>query len=345
MSLATKLKPEPATPDDPALAGAPGPSARARWTQRRQAMERRGAKSTPGGLRRRRHWDLFSFLIRCFGWALHALGLYGRGVENARVLRLRRVEVGSPDLPAAFDGFTILHLSDLHLDAQPDLALNLRRFLAPLEADLCVLTGDYRADVKGGFTQILPDLELLLAGVRAEHGVLGVLGNHDSADMVPAFEALGVTMLINETKSLRRDGACLQLTGTDDVHYFYSPEAREALARTPEGFKVALVHSPELAQSAADCGFQLYLTGHTHGGQVALPGGRPLITHLTCNRGFASGLWRCRTLRGYTSTGVGTSALPVRFNTRAEVVLVTLRSSNRSFARAWIEEHPSEPSR
>ena len=76
---------------------------------------------------------------------------------------------------------------------------------------------------------------------------------------------------------------------------------------------------------AADHGFHLYLTGHTHGGQICLPGGRPILTHLTQHRRYARGQWRHGAMQGYTSTGIGVSALPVRYNNRGEVALITLR--------------------
>ncbi len=114
-------------------------------------------------------------------------------------------------------------------------------------------------------------------------------------------------------------------TGTDDVHYYYTDAARAALEAAPKGFKIALIHSAELADAAAEAGFSLYLSGHTHGGQVCLPGGLPIITHMSRHRRYASGLWRHGSMTGYTTTGIGVSGLPVRFNTRGEAVLITLR--------------------
>ena len=108
--------------------------------------------------------------------------------------------------------------------------------------------------------------------------------------MVEAFEGLGVTMLVNETLSIHRNNARICITGIDDVHYFCTDAARAALARAPDAFKIALVHSAEFADVAAASGFNLYLAGHTHGGQVCLPGGRPILTHMTCHRRYASGL-------------------------------------------------------
>ena len=92
------------------------------------------------------------------------------------------------------------------------------------------------------------------------------------------------------------------------MHYFFTEAARSALAETPRGFKIAPIHSPELVEVAADHGYQLYLSGHTHGGQVCLPGGRPVITRLGRHRRrYARGQWRHGRMQGYTSTGVGVS--------------------------------------
>ena len=85
------------------------------------------------------------------------------------------------------------------------------------------------------------------------------------------------------------------------------------------------MHSAEVADDADEAGYSLYLCGHTHGGQICLPGGRPLVTHLKRCRHAARGLWRQGGMTGYTSCGLGVSDLPVRFNTRGEIVLITLR--------------------
>lgn len=288
-------------------------------------MESGGDRVGPAGSHSRSRWRVLKSLIAVFGMGLQVTGLYHRGLRNALDIRLTRIELSFPALPRAFDGFRILHLTDLHVDALPattDVACEL---LADLEADLCVLTGDFRFRVRGPHRQILPGMQKLLDALEVRHGVFGVLGNHDNAGMVADFEALGIKMLVNETDGIERGGETLHVTGTDDVHYYYTDAARQALAGAPDGFKIALIHSAELADVAAEHGFALYLSGHTHGGQVCLPGGRPVLTHLSRHRRYARGLWRHGDLQGYTSTGVGVSALPVRFNNRGEVALITLR--------------------
>ena len=155
--------------------------------------------------------------------------------------------------------------------------------------------------------------------------IYAVLGNHDSHDMVPAFENLGAHVLINETNIVKARGEQLILTGTDDVHNFFTENAPMALRAAPDGFKIALVHSPELAQEAADNGFDLYLCGHTHGGQICMPGGRPILTHLNRHENLSDGLWKYEEMLGYTNPGAGTSVMPIRFFKRPEITRFTLR--------------------
>ena len=97
-----------------------------------------------------------------------------------------------------------------------------------------------------------------------------------------------------------------------------------AMENAGSDFSIALVHSPELFDMAAEMGVDLYLCGHTHGGQVCLPGGIPFLTHLNRGKNFYSGYWRYRGLQGVTSCGVGTSGVPVRFNTQGELSILKL---------------------
>ena len=295
------------------------------WRRQRLGMEAAEEKHSPSAAKTRRHWFAFKQMLRVFGWGLRLCGLYERGVRNALDIQLKRMELGFANLPAEFDGFRILQLSDLHVDFLPeplDTALDL---IAGEEVDLCVLTGDYRKRVSGPFEHIMPAFEKLFTRLRAQHGVYAILGNHDGADMVEAFEALGIDVVINQTRTIQRGQGRIHVTGTDDVHYYYTTAARAALDGAPKGFKIALIHSAELADVAAEAGFSLYLSGHTHGGQICLPGGLPILTHMSRYRRYAAGLWRHGSMTGYTTTGIGVSGLPVRFNTRGEAVLITLR--------------------
>jgi hypothetical protein len=143
--------------------------------------------------------------------------------------------------------------------------------------------------------------------------------------MVPPLESLGFRVLVNESMLIGRDDQAIRVVGTDDVHAYFTQDALDALAGPFDEFTIALVHSPELAIEAAAGGADLYLCGHTHGGQICLPGPVPIIKHLTCCRSYWHGQWRHRNMRGITSRGVGTSGIPVRFHAPPEAWHITLR--------------------
>lgn len=154
---------------------------------------------------------------------------------------------------------------------------------------------------------------------------MAVLGNHDTYLMVDYFEEMGIRVLANETVTISRNDGQLAVTGVDDPHYYYTDQAITSMEEHIDGFKILLGHSPELYDVAADNGYSLYLCGHTHGGQICLPGGIPLITHLYNGRKFYRGLWRYNGMKGYTSQGCGSVSIPIRFNCESEISLITLK--------------------
>lgn len=252
------------------------------------------------------------------------------GTRHALRLATHDIRIAWPDLPHRFDGYRILHLTDLHLDSMDDTA-SVAAACAERhgDIDLCVITGDIRDDYHAATDRTLQRVELILNAVKARDGVLCVLGNHDGPELVAPLEALGIEVLLNESVSFARGNDRLHFTGLDDVHMFHTDSATEALRDAPAGFAVALVHSPEIAHIAAER-HALYLTGHTHGGQICLPGGVPLSTALRHHRGYASGLWRHADMIGYTSHGAGTAGIPFRMNCPGEVSVVTLARGPRS---------------
>ena len=299
--------------------------ARLLWAANRFRMETENRKSRRYGGKGPHHWYALLFLMRTFDVLLKWTRQHERGVGNAWDIAVREMDVELEQLPAAFDGFTVLHLSDLHLDGMPGLEQAILERLGAREFDLCVLTGDYRTELHGPIRPTMDRLRPLVSGVRSRHGVLGVLGNHDDCHMVEPMEAMGIRMLVNEGVRLARGEDVLQVIGTDDVHYYFTDQAVHALEAARSHFTIALVHSPEAFDVAADLGVDLYLCGHTHAGQVCLPGGRPVIKHLSRGRRFYRGAWKHRDMVGITNAGAGTSGVPVRFNTRGEILTLTLR--------------------
>lgn len=265
-------------------------------------------------------------------WSAHAVvrtslrlvGLHGRAQRNARALRVLENEIRLQSLPPALDGYRILQISDPHVDLSPDIPAALIEQVRTLEYDLCVLTGDYRTRTFGPFEPTLAALQRVRPHLRGE--VYAVLGNHDSIRMVPGMEALGIRVLLNESAAIERDAAELYLAGIDDAHHYRLHDfAKVTRAIPPNACTILLSHTPEAYRHAADAGFHLMLSGHTHGGQICLPGGFPLIIDADCPRRFAKGAWRYDNLIGYTSVGSGSSIVDVRLNCPPEVTLHRLR--------------------
>ena len=259
-------------------------------------------------------------LRRLLQLALRLSGLYRRGQRNARDVGLIHHRLPIRNLPAALIGLRLLHITDLHLDAYPDFPRILAERVRTLDYDVCVLTGDYRYRTCGPLEPALEGLSYLRRYLRSP--VYAVLGNHDSIHMVPAMEGMGIRLLLNECDRLERGGQSLYLAGVDDPHFFRADNLERACREIPEQApSILLCHSPELFRQAAHSGFDAMLCGHTHGGQIRLPGGIALLTNADCPRSFTAGGWRYRTLYGYTSVGAGSSIVDVRFNCRPEVVL------------------------
>ncbi len=254
---------------------------------------------------------------------LKVTGLYYWGKRNAAQVRLVDVAVDCPGLAPSLDGFTVLQLSDLHLDNHSGTADAVLKLVDGLETDVCVLTGDYVHDPRKGTADLQAFAPRLTQSVSSRHGVVGILGNHDSIRVAEILETHGVRALINESIVLDGQGQRVCLTGVDDVHVYRTPAAEQALQAAadlaPGAFHIALVHSPELADVAAQAGFGLYLTGHTHGGQICWPGGKAIVTNLRDPSSYVSGRWQTGKMVGYTSRGAGVSLPPVRFNCPAEI--------------------------
>lgn len=259
------------------------------------------------------------------GWAARLTGLHGQGVQNARDPRVTEIAFSFPHLPPAFDGTRILHLSDLHVGTVPGLESTLAPLIEGIQADFAVMTGDFQSRATPSPAETARLMAPLVRACRAPDGILAVLGNHDEAALVDALESLGIRLLLNESLILRRGDDHIHVTGTDDSHAFYTPGALSALAARPDGFRIVLMHSVELAAEAERLDTALLLSGHTHGGQICLPGGKPVMTALDRHRALAKGAWRLGRMQGYTSSGTGSGTPPLRFNSRPEVALITLR--------------------
>jgi predicted MPP superfamily phosphohydrolase len=256
---------------------------------------------------------------------LRMVGLYGRGRRNATDIQIRHNDVVLPSLPQAFDGYTILQISDPHVDMDGHITHALIERVRTVDYDLCVLTGDYRARTFGPFDAVLAGMEQLRFHLKEP--IYGVLGNHDTIRMAPGLEAMGIRLLLNEAVGIERGGNVIYLAGIDDAHYYQVDNLEKAAnGIPPNAVALLLSHTPEIYRHAAHADFDVMLCGHTHGGQICLPGGFPITWDASCPRQLAAGAWRYHNMIGYTSAGAGTSIVDVRFNCRAEITLHHLRA-------------------
>jgi predicted MPP superfamily phosphohydrolase len=196
----------------------------------------------------------------------------------------------------------------------------LEELLPGLSYDLCVLTGDFRGATFGSFEAVLAGLAKVRARIKGP--VYGVLGNHDTIRMVPELEDMGIRMLLNECEIVARSDQKIYLAGIDDAHFYRVDNIEKAAATIPRGaFSILLSHTPEIYRQAAHADFALLLSGHTHGGQLCLPGGIPITLDSVLPRHMGAGAWTYHTMAGYTSVGVGSSIVPARINCLPEITL------------------------
>jgi len=256
--------------------------------------------------------------------ALKLTGLYWRARKNAERIEVRHHDIPLHNLPTSFEGFTILHLSDLHVDMNDGAMQRLIELLPDVAYDACVLTGDYRGKTYGPFDAAVEGLRQVRAQLRGP--VFGVLGNHDTIRMVPALEDMGIQMLLNESEMLVRGGQCVHVVGIDDAHFYRVDNLEKAVLQVPnDEFSILLSHTPEIYRQAAHAGFDLLLSGHTHGGQICLPGAIPITLDAVLPRRMGAGPWKYCNMVGYTSVGVGSSIVAVRINCPPEITVHHLR--------------------
>jgi hypothetical protein len=228
-------------------------------------------------------------------------------------------------LPRAFDGFRIVQLSDVHHSPftsreQIERAVETANRLKP---DLIALTGDYISHDR----QYATPCAELLGRLRAEYGVYAVLGNHDhwtdAALITDLFRAEGINVLINQGMRFELRGAAFWLAGVDDTMVGLEDLPLALAGSSDDEMKLLLAHNPIILRRAARAGVDLVLSGHTHGGQVAIRSERGASARV--RRRPIQGLCRQNGTQIYITRGLGTVILPIRYGCPPEVSLLELR--------------------
>ena len=255
--------------------------------------------------------------------------LYAREVEPRR-LEVVRLDLTLPRLAAAFDGYRVVQIGDLHLDdwSRPARLDRIAEMVNAERPDLVAITGDFAS--YSARRLATGRLVGALRRLSAPDGVLAILGNHDYLTDVKlirqCIREAGLTELINGVVTLGRGGSELHVAGVDDVM-----EGRSrldlVLGKLPEdGAAVLLAHEPDFADVAAATGrFDLQLSGHSHGGQVRVPLlGRAMLPPFS--QRYTRGLHRVGGMLVYTNRGLGTVHARLRVGCRPEITALTLRS-------------------
>jgi len=230
-------------------------------------------------------------------------------------------------LPKAFDGFRVVQLSDIHhgpfsSTEQIERAVETANRLQP---DIIALTGDYISKER----QYAAPCAEMLGHLTAKYGVYAVLGNHDHWVDAPLltdlFRAEGITVLINEGMRFEKNGAAFWLAGVDDTMVGLEDISLALAGSRADEMKLLLGHNPILLRRAARASVDLVLSGHTHGGQVAIRGERNTLRG--ARKRLLKGLGRLGNTQIYVNRGLGTVVLPIRYGCPPEISLLELRSS------------------
>ena len=245
--------------------------------------------------------------------------------QELQAARVERPVFRVPDLHPAHDGLRIVQLSDLHCGSRtpPRRILEAIARANALEPDLVVLTGDYVCSERGGVALMRSQL----GGLEAP--TVAVLGNHDHwVDARGASRVLtshGYAVLRNQNTTLTLRGEPFTVIGVDDLLTGHARPA-EAVAGARRGSRIVLAHGPCTADQLRRLGEPLLcLSGHTHGGQVNIPGLTRFMLRAFAHEPYARGQFQVGKVQLYVNRGVGNSGLRIRINSDPEVTLATLR--------------------
>ena len=263
---------------------------------------------------------------RAVAAAMHKLG---RDRFRREDFIITPLEIRVPGLDRAFDGYRIVHFTDIHFGhwVSRDRLEGIVSIINELRPDLVVNTGDFVSYV---FDDLAQDMISSLRRIKAADGALAVLGNHDHwlepERVREALRAGGFQVLDNDVVTISRGEANLHIAGVDDV-IVCADRLDQVMEKMPEtGPALILVHEPDFADETAATGrFFLQLSGHSHGLQIRLPGVRHLLRARYFKK-YPTGRYQINGMVQYTSNGVGTHAMRLRINCPPEIVVVKLVS-------------------
>ena len=275
---------------------------------------------------RRTHLENLDFVYDWLKATLKGIGLYERGHKNALDVCIKYKDFYFDCLPTGFDGIKILFMTDLHIDGMNSLCNVVVKKIRNLKVDICLLGGDFRFQMHGPIRPALTKLEKIISFIQAPLGNYTVLGNHDTGEMIPDLEDMGIKVLQYKSVAIKNREDKIWLIGVDDPHYYKCHDMHKAFQTVPEdAFKIFLAHSPDLYEQTAARNANLYLCGHTHNGQIRFPVLGAIIKHSSAPKKFIGGPWQYKAMLGYTGAGVGSSGTTVRFLCPPEITVLCLK--------------------
>lgn len=254
-------------------------------------------------------------------------------------LRVKELDISFPQLPPAFDGYTLLHISDLHITKLGLLEKRAMEIISKREVDGCVVTGDVTAEPRASDI-----FRRICSAIPHKDPILMVLGNSehkpwlDSKMLLDALGFEGLQMLVNSATTLTRGGESITVVGVDDAYTRRADLDTAFRYVDPKDFILFLTHSPCVTPDGIKRGADLVLSGHTHGGQVRFPYIGMIWTHMHRHKSLNDGLYDSQAIRRSTGVdagnsvlfvnrGIGTSRLHIRFLCPPEIVYITLHRS------------------
>lgn len=249
------------------------------------------------------------------------------------LFELVNVDVRLNDLPFTYNNYRIINLTDIHLGQwiSPEYLDGVVDYVNDLEADMITLTGDYVSYILEGYEDALLDS---FKKLKAKDGKFAVLGNHDHwADAEKIREILkksDVMELENDVFTIERDGEKLNICGVDSCTVG-ADDLDKVLEKLPDdGTNILLVHEPDFAQiSSKTKRFDLQMSGHSHGGQLVIPGVKTTPFRCSYSVKYPVGPYKVGDMVQYTSKGLGTNSFWLRVNCKPEITLFTLKTTKR----------------
>lgn len=248
--------------------------------------------------------------------------------EYSGIDRVVEYDFTHRDVPAAFEGFRIAFISDLHYKSllKEKGLNNLVKLLIDQKPDVLLMGGDYQE----GCEHVEP-LFAALANVKTPMGTFGVMGNNDYErchdEIINTMKHYGMRALEHEVDTLRKDGQQIIIAGVRNPFDLKQNGVSPTLALSPQDFVVLLVHTPDYVEDVSVANADLALAGHTHGGQVRVFGYAPIQNSHYGTR-FLTGLaYNSNQLPLIVTNGIGTSQMDIRIGAPAEIIMITLHQA------------------